>query len=80
MRLVGYRKIIIFLVSVGALVFGLHLAIDAIREIETEKATQLAVIVGGFFTALGGLVGAIVAAFRGTYARDAAIAACKTEK
>jgi hypothetical protein len=69
--LYGFRKIFVFALAVGALVYGLHESIAILREIDAEKATQAAVIAGGFFGALGTIFMALMSAFKGAYASGA---------
>lgn len=69
--LYGFRKIIVFALAVGALVYGLHEAIAVLRAVDTDKATQAAAIAGGFFGALTTVFATLMSAFKGAYASGA---------
>lgn len=64
----GFRKILVFIVAVGALVYGLHASVGVLREIDSAKAMQAAMIAGGFFGALATIFGGLMSAFKGAYA------------
>jgi hypothetical protein len=79
MKLFGYRKMLVFVVSATCLMVAFYWALDAIEALDADKVTQLAAMLGGFFAAFGALVGAIVSALKGTYARDAQIGVAKCQ-
>jgi hypothetical protein len=69
--LYGFRKIFVFALAVGALVYGLHESIAVLKAIDADKATQAASIAGGFFVALGAIFTTLMSAFKGAYASGA---------
>lgn len=64
----GFRKILVFVVAVIALMYGLHESIRILEVVTAEKATQAAAISGGFFGALATIFGTLMSAFKGAYA------------
>lgn len=73
----GFRKIILYLLTISALTYGLHEAIAILREIDKDKATQAAIIVGGFFGAIPTIFGMLMSAFKEGYRRDATVEVAK---
>jgi hypothetical protein len=65
--LYGFRKIFVFALAVGALVYGLHESIVVLKAIDADKATQAAGIAGAFFAALGTIFTTLMSAFKGSY-------------
>lgn len=69
--LYGFRKIIVFILAIAALVYGLHVTIVMMREMDSAKALQAAIIAGGFFGAVSTVFGTLMSAFKGAYAAGA---------
>ena len=79
MKLFGYRKMVVFLISAACLMVAFYWALSAIKTLDADKVTQLAAMLGGIFTAFSALVASIVSALKGTYARDAQIGVAKCQ-
>lgn len=63
----GFRKVFIFVVAAGAMTFGLHEALVALKVMDAEKATQVATVGGAFFGGMATIFGTLMSAFKGSY-------------
>lgn len=69
--LYGFRKIIVFILAIAALVYGLHVTIVMLKEMDAARALQASIIAGGFFGAVSTVFGTLMSAFKGAYAAGA---------
>jgi hypothetical protein len=69
----GFRKILLFLIAVSAVLVLTLVSFDALKVISDAKATQLAAMVGAALAALGTIFTTLMSAFKSGYDRDARI-------
>jgi ABC-type molybdate transport system substrate-binding protein len=75
--LFGFRKIILYAVTLAAVVVLCIVALDVLKVISDAKATQAAAIVVAAFGSVTGIFTTLMSAFKAGYERDSAVEVAK---